>query len=232
MPCLTFPSRLSAALALALLAPTVAHAADEAEPADTQKSVPALSDPRIDLGFVVGDLETSKAFYEAVLGFKQTGGFTVEGPRAKAFGLTDGRPMTVQVMTAGSGPGATKLKLIEFPERKKEAYNRIDFHSESRITYRRSPGFMTEATKSSQNGDVTITSKRPIGFERAYAHTALGVGYFTYYVADLDETLARAAEFGAKPHAEGPVELSKKRSLAIISDPDGNLLELLGPVGE
>lgn len=175
--------RFLAATLFSLLVPAAASA-------DDAPGERVLSNPRIDLGFVVADLAESRAFYETVLGFRKTGEINLDGPKAKSLGLTDGRRMDIHVMTGGEGPGATRLKLIEFP------------------------------------------GLEPMPVPRSYAHTALGVGYFTYYVADLDEALARAKRLGAEPHADGPVPLGPGRALAIVTDPDGNLLELIGPLGE
>lgn len=64
-------------------------------------------------------------------------------------------------------------------------------------------------------------------------HTSLGYSYLTIFVTDLDASLARAKKAGVKPIAQGPVDIPENIapgiSLAIVRDPDGNLIELVGP---
>lgn len=69
-----------------------------------------------------------------------------------------------------------------------------------------------------------------------FIHTTLGVSYLTLYVADIDAAVKRAREAGAPPLAKGPVPLPKELAegiwLALVRDPDGNMIELIGPKAE
>jgi catechol 2,3-dioxygenase-like lactoylglutathione lyase family enzyme len=61
----------------------------------------------------------------------------------------------------------------------------------------------------------------------------LGFSYLTIYVTHLDPILERLAKKGVKPLAEGPTPLPGQGPdgtlLALVPDPDGNLIELIGP---
>lgn len=68
----------------------------------------------IDLGTVVSDVEKSVKWYQDVIGFEEVATFDFPGDFAKEIGLTNSLPGHVHVMTLGMGPGATKLKLMQF----------------------------------------------------------------------------------------------------------------------
>ena len=63
-----------------------------------------------------------------------------------------------------------------------------------------------------------------------YIHSTLGLSYLTVWVSDIDASVARAAAHGVKPLAKGPVALpGGDLYLACVRDPDGNIIELVGP---
>ncbi len=67
----------------------------------------------------------------------------------------------------------------------------------------------------------------------AFIHTQLGFSYITIYVTDMTKTLERLATTGVKPLAKGPVQTGKDPDssyLIMVKDPDGNLIELIGPI--
>ncbi|MEX0726357.1 MAG: VOC family protein [Planctomycetaceae bacterium] len=67
-----------------------------------------------------------------------------------------------------------------------------------------------------------------------YIHSSYGVRYLTVFVTDLSASLKRAESHGVKPIANGPSGLPEgfpqEISLACVRDPDGNLIELVGPL--
>ncbi|MFN0199059.1 MAG: VOC family protein [Planctomycetaceae bacterium] len=67
-----------------------------------------------------------------------------------------------------------------------------------------------------------------------FIHSSYGVRYLTIFVGDLSASLKQAESHGVKPVAKGPVALPKGFpegiSLACVRDPDGNLVELVGPM--
>ena len=69
--------------------------------------------------------------------------------------------------------------------------------------------------------------------DNTYIHSQLGYSYITVYVQDTDAALARLKKAGVKPLAKGPVALPKPLpqgvALTVVRDPDGNLVELVGP---
>jgi len=65
--------------------------------------------------------------------------------------------------------------------------------------------------------------------DNQYISSSLGVRYLTVFVADLTKTLARLQQNGVAPVKE-PYRLGGGSTyLALVKDPDGNIIELLGP---
>ena len=71
--------------------------------------------------------------------------------------------------------------------------------------------------------------------DNEHIHSQLGFSYITIFVTDTKAALARLKTTGVAPVAKGPVELPKGFPpgvfLTIVRDPDGNLVELVGPQG-
>jgi len=69
--------------------------------------------------------------------------------------------------------------------------------------------------------------------DHAYIHTTLGLSYLTLHITDTTAAMERLTAAGVTPIAEGPYELPegfpKGVYLTIVRDPDGNLIELVGP---
>lgn len=69
--------------------------------------------------------------------------------------------------------------------------------------------------------------------DNTHIHTSLGVSYLTIYISDMDAAMARLKKAGVKPIAKGPVPLPEGFPegvfLTLVRDPDGNLVELVGP---
>ena len=84
-----------------------------------------FSNPTIFVGSVVTDLAKSVDFYTKIIGMTKTGEFSVDGPKAKELGLTDGRPVDVKVLKLEDSPQANEWKLMSFgtkPGHKKPNY--------------------------------------------------------------------------------------------------------------
>jgi lactoylglutathione lyase len=78
---------------------------------------------------------------------------------------------------------------------------------------------------------VAGTSPRTGNTDFIHSHT--GFRYLTIMVADTDAALARLAKLGVKPLAKSPVALPASLAagmhLTCVRDPDGNIVELIGP---
>jgi len=78
---------------------------------------------------------------------------------------------------------------------------------------------------------VAGTSPRTGDTEFIHAHT--GFRYLTIMVDDTDAAITRLASLGVKPIAKSPVALPENlvpgMHLTCVRDPDGNLVELIGP---
>lgn len=80
---------------------------------------------------------------------------------------------------------------------------------------------------------MQVEGTEPRKGDTAFIHSHTGFRYLTIVVADTDAALARLAKFGVKPVAKSPValpdQLGKGLFLTCVRDPDGNLVELIGP---
>jgi lactoylglutathione lyase len=66
-----------------------------------------------------------------------------------------------------------------------------------------------------------------------FIHSHTGFRYLTIMVADTDAALVRLEKLGVKPVAKSPIALPDSLApglhLTCVRDPDGNLVELIGP---
>lgn len=69
--------------------------------------------------------------------------------------------------------------------------------------------------------------------DNSYIHSSYGFRYLTIFVKDLNKSIARAEQHGAKAIAKGahplPPGFPEGLGIAVYRDPDGNFVELVGP---
>lgn len=69
--------------------------------------------------------------------------------------------------------------------------------------------------------------------DNTFIHSSYGFRYLTFFVTDIDAAVARAAEHKVKPIGEGvvglPAGFPEGVYIAVLRDPDGNFVELVGP---
>ena len=69
--------------------------------------------------------------------------------------------------------------------------------------------------------------------DNEFIHSHAGFRYLTVIVADTDAALARLEKLGVKPIAKSPVSLPDSLApgmhLTCVRDPDGNVVEIIGP---
>ena len=69
--------------------------------------------------------------------------------------------------------------------------------------------------------------------DNTFIHSSYGVRYLTFYVSNITASIERARKAEVVILAKGPVELPKNIApglyLALVRDPDGNMIELIGP---
>jgi catechol 2,3-dioxygenase-like lactoylglutathione lyase family enzyme len=74
---------------------------------------------------------------------------------------------------------------------------------------------------------MQITGAKKV--DNQYISSSLGIRYLTVFVADLTKTLERLKKNGLAPVKE-PYRLSGGDNyLILVKDPDGNIIELIGP---
>jgi lactoylglutathione lyase len=80
---------------------------------------------------------------------------------------------------------------------------------------------------------MQVAGTTPRTGDAEFIHSHTGYRYLTIFVADTDAALARLAKLGVKPLAKSPVPLPDSLApgmhLTCVRDPDGNIVELIGP---
>ena len=78
---------------------------------------------------------------------------------------------------------------------------------------------------------ISGTSSRP--GSNKFIHSQLGFSYLTIGIMDTNSAVARLEKAGVKPLAKSPIALPpplpQNIFVTLIRDPDGNLIELVGP---
>jgi len=148
----------------------------------TAQKAPApgeFSNPTIFVGSVVTDLAKSVDFYTKIIGMTKTGEFSVDGPKAKELGLTDGRPVDVKVLKLEDSPQANEWKLMSFgtkPGHKKPNY----LHDDTGMQYITIlVNHLNPIIERIEKNDIKILSGKP---------SELGEGRFFILVQDPDGT--------------------------------------------
>ena len=80
---------------------------------------------------------------------------------------------------------------------------------------------------------MQVQGTTPRKGDTEFIHSRTGFRYLTIFVRDTDAALARLARHGVKPLAKSPVVIPETIApgllLTCIRDPDGNIVELVGP---
>jgi hypothetical protein len=83
---------------------------------------------------------------------------------------------------------------------------------------------------------MQIAGTSPRSGDTAFIHSHTGFRYLTIIVADTSALLSRLKQLGVEPLAKSPVTLPENlvpgMSLTCVKDPDGNIVELIGPTPE
>ena len=80
---------------------------------------------------------------------------------------------------------------------------------------------------------MQVAGTSPRAGDNEFIHSHTGFRYLTITVNDTDAAVERLAKLGVKPLAKSPVALPESLApgvhLTCVRDPDGNIVELLGP---
>jgi catechol 2,3-dioxygenase-like lactoylglutathione lyase family enzyme len=82
---------------------------------------------------------------------------------------------------------------------------------------------------------MQVESQKPARLiKQPHIHTIAGLSYLTIFVKDVDLVLKRAKQLGYKPYAKSPQilpeGLPQDVCLLMLKDPDGNFVEIVGPL--
>ncbi|MFM8890649.1 MAG: VOC family protein [Planctomycetia bacterium] len=80
---------------------------------------------------------------------------------------------------------------------------------------------------------MQVAGTAPRTGDNEFINSHTGFRYLTIFVHDTDAALSRLAKLGIKPMAKSPVALPESLGaglfLTCVRDPDGNVVELVGP---
>jgi lactoylglutathione lyase len=65
--------------------------------------------------------------------------------------------------------------------------------------------------------------------DQKFIHSTMGYRYLTLYVKDMNKAVERLKAAKVKCEGETPLEMGGGTYIAVVKDPDGNFLELIGP---
>ena len=82
---------------------------------------------------------------------------------------------------------------------------------------------------------MQVKSEKPAKtLKQRHIHTQTGFSYLSIFVTDVDAVLERAKAAGHKPYAQSPQRLPEGLPqdvcLLMLKDPDGNFVEIIGPL--
>ncbi len=82
---------------------------------------------------------------------------------------------------------------------------------------------------------MQVKSEKPAKtLKQRHIHTTTGFSYVSIFVTDVDAILERAKAAGHKPYAQSPQRLPEGLPqdvcLLMLKDPDGNFVEIIGPL--
>ncbi len=80
---------------------------------------------------------------------------------------------------------------------------------------------------------IEMPEGQPASVKNSFIDSSKGYRYTTVVVKDINAAMKRLKEAGVQPLAKGPVlipeSIAKGVYLAVVRDPDGNFVELVGP---
>lgn len=181
-------------------------------------SQPAFASTIVDLGMVVRDLEASVEFYTEAIGFIEVIGFSVPPDLAGDSGLTDYQPLEISVLklNVDESVPSTDLKLMQVPDVETSAVSRPFVHATYGINYiSLFVSDMGAALKRLEDAGVVPEGKGAVAMP---FEIAVGV----LLRPQVMEQMMEAGE-------DGPGDMPEEVLMAVVKDPDGNFVELLGP---
>lgn len=82
---------------------------------------------------------------------------------------------------------------------------------------------------------MQVQSKKPSRLiKQPYIHSVAGISYVTIFVENVDQVLSQASRLGYKAYGKSPQilpeGLPQNVCLLMLKDPDGNFVEIVGPL--
>ncbi|MFT7670676.1 MAG: lactoylglutathione lyase [Planctomycetota bacterium] len=80
---------------------------------------------------------------------------------------------------------------------------------------------------------MQVEGVKPKESDNAFVESQFGMSYMTIFVSDMTQSLAVLKKAGVATLAKSPVPIGEGEAapqLTLVRDPDGNLIELIGPL--
>lgn len=77
---------------------------------------------------------------------------------------------------------------------------------------------------------LSFPAARSVQPDQTTIHATLGMRYLTLFVKDMNRAMERLKKLGVPLLGESPVDLGGGSYLTVVKDPDGNFVELIGPL--
>lgn len=89
---------------------------------------------------------------------------------------------------------------------------------------------LTEGDQSTRIKILSFPKAKAKKPDQKTIHATLGMRYLTLYVKDMNRAVERLRAANVKLQGQTPLELGGGTYIAVVKDPDGNFLELIGPM--
>jgi lactoylglutathione lyase len=89
---------------------------------------------------------------------------------------------------------------------------------------------LTEGEQATRIKVLSFPEAKAKPANQKFIHSTLGMRYLTLYVKDMNRALQRLKAAQVPLLGETPLDLGGGTYIAVVKDPDGNFLELIGPM--
>jgi lactoylglutathione lyase len=88
---------------------------------------------------------------------------------------------------------------------------------------------LTEGEQATRMKVLSFPKAKTAAPDQKFIHSAFGIRYLTLYVKDMNRALERLKTAKVPLLGETPFDLGGGTFIAVVQDPDGNFVELIGP---
>lgn len=123
--------------------------------------------------------------------------------------------------------GLKEVRGFSVPAEKTKAFGLADSQSVNIRVF-----VLTEGPNATRLKIMSFPKRPGKAPDQKYIHSTLGLSYLTLRVKDMTAAVARLKKANVKLLGETPASLGGKNRITVFHDPDGNFVELIGPITE